>query len=173
MQWQQLQNEYAHLKKLIGQESKLKRQVQSYEQQIAFTKEKIKKHNEELNKIREQLEKDDKFSFISFVRNLTGKKQRLMEERLTHAMTEELKLVESQLTLEDFQNEYEHIISKLSDMEKENLIDRLEVVENLKREWLTDHASSYAIKLNEMMEERAKLSKVIVEIEEAQKAAVN
>lgn len=171
MQWQYLQTEYSELKKQISQKSKLKRQKQTCEQQIDSTKEKIEKHEQQLNQIRKQLEKDGKFSFISFVRSLTGKKQRLMEERLTTAMTEELKLVEAQLTLEDLQNDFEKISSKLNALEKANLSQRLVEVENLKREWLMDNAPSYAIRLNEIMEERAELSKLIIEIEEAIDAA--
>lgn len=171
MQWQQLQVDYKSAKKQLELYDKNTRQQHVLQKQIKETKQKITAHEKALEQIRKQLEKDENFSFLSFVRNLTGKKQQILEERLTKAMTEELKLVEAQLMLEDLQDDLVSTVHLLNATTKVELQAKLTMVEMKKRSWLQEHAPSYVEQLTAIDEEQEYLTTLKRELEEAIEAA--
>lgn len=171
MQWQQLQKEYIALKNNLEQLAKYKKQKQLLEGQITHSKEQITVLEQELNAVRERLEKNEQFSFLTFVRSLTGRKQKVMEESLSEAMTLELKLVETQLMLEDLQDDQIDTVYKLNAINETHLHEQLEEVEQRKRDWLMEHESPLALRLNDLTEEYTALKHLYKEMLEAYEAA--
>ncbi|MER2106684.1 MAG: hypothetical protein ABS949_07080 [Solibacillus sp.] len=171
MQWQQLQQAYITLKNNLEQLAKYKKQKQLLDKQIVHAKAQITALEQELNAIRVRLEKNEQFSFLTFVRSLTGRKQKLMEESLSEAMTLELRLVETQLMLEDLQDDQIDIVYKLNAIHEVHLVGELEAVEQKKRDWLLQHESPLAVKLNDLTEEYTALKRLSKELAEAYLAA--
>lgn len=171
VQWQQLQAEYKSAKKQLEQYDKNIRHEQVLQRQIEETKHKIASHEETLERLRKRLEKEESFSFLSFVRNLTGKKQQILEERLTEAMTEELKLIESQLMLEDLQDDLVSTVQFLNATTKVELEAKLSIIETKKRTWLEEYAPTYADRLIAIDEEQEVLEELKRELQEAIDAA--
>ncbi|MER1984947.1 MAG: hypothetical protein ABS948_03550 [Solibacillus sp.] len=171
MQWQQLQQAYITLKNNLEQLAKYKKQKQLLDKQIVHAKAQIIALEQELNAIRVRLEKNEQFSFLTFVRSLTGRKQKLMEESLSEAMTLELRLVETQLMLEDLQDDQIDIVYKLNAIHEVHLVGELEAVEQKKRDWLLQYESPLAVKLNDLTEEYTALKRLSKELAEAYLAA--
>lgn len=171
LQWQQLQVDYKSAKKQLELYEKNMRKQHTLEIKTDEAKQKIADHEKALMGIRKQLEKEESFSFLSFVRNLTGKKQQVIEERLTDAMTEELKLIEAQLMLEDLQDDLVSTMHVLNATTKTELQAKLSMVELKKRSWLQAYAPSYAEQLTAIDEEQEFLEELKRELEEAIDAA--
>lgn len=171
MQWKQLQQEYVTLKNQLEQLAKYKKQKHVLTGQIAHAKEEIMHFEEQLNAIRVRLEKNEQFSFVTFVRSLTGRKQKMMEESLSEAMTLELKLVETQLMLEDLQDDQVDVVYKMNAIHEPSILKELTLLEQKKYEWLMKHKSPLGVKLNDLTEECAALKRLNQEIKEAFEAA--
>lgn len=171
MQWQHLQKEYIALKNQLEQVAKYKKQQHLVAGQIAHIEQEIVAYEFKLKALRKTLEKNEQFSFLTFVRSLTGKKQRIMEESLSEAMTTELKLVETQLMLEDLQDDQVDRLYKLNAINESYSREQLRAIEAQKQQWLEEHESPVAIKLNELTEEYSSLKRLYKEMDEAYMAA--
>lgn len=171
MQWQHLQKEYIALKNQLEQVAKYKKQQHLVAGQIAHIEQEIVAYESKLQALRKTLEKNEQFSFLTFVRSLTGKKQRIMEESLSEAMTTELKLVETQLMLEDLQDDQVDRLYKLNAINESYSREQLRAIEEQKQQWLEEHESPVAIKLNELTEEYSSLKRLYKEMDEAYVAA--
>lgn len=171
MQWQQMQARYITLKNQLEQLAKYQKQKKLLDGQITYAKQQITGYEEQLHAIRERLEKNEQFSFLTFVRSLAGRKQRIMEESLSEAMTVELKLIETQLMLEDLQDDQVDVVYKINAIHEPHILAELTALEQQKYDWLTEHESPLAAKLNELTEEYASLKRLCTEMEEAYEAA--
>lgn len=176
MNWEQLQQQSDQFQLQLLQANKLKKQQHAIEQQILNAKRNVESYEKQLAELKNQLNKMDKFSFVNLFRTWTGKQSELLEQKLDVAATKELKLIEAQLMLEDLQDDLINTIHKINAINEPYIQQNLEKLTTQKEIWLMQHAPKIAKRLNDLAEQKLfakQLKTEIIEAIEAGKIALN
>ncbi|AWE07856.1 hypothetical protein DCE79_10860 [Lysinibacillus sp. 2017] len=167
MEWQQLQKQSENYKLQLLEVEKLNKKKITMERLIQHAQREITHFNQELASARKDLNKLEEYSFVNLFREWSGKKDELIEQNLDRVAVTELKLVESQLTYEDLQDDLVDIIHKLNAINEEFVVKELDRLDRKKQLYIMQHAPLIADKLTEIMEQELLCKQLIVEIGEA------
>ncbi len=167
MNWKQLQQQSEQFQLQLLQVNKRQKQQQAIEQQILHAERNIDSYERQLEEVRRQLNKMDQFSFVNLFRTWTGKQSELLEQKFDVAATKELKLIESQLMLEDLQHDLMTTLNKIKAMNVPYIQQQLEKIKSQKEIWLMQHAPKIAKRLNDLAEQKLFAKQLKTEILEA------
>lgn len=167
MEWQQLQQQSENYKLQLLEVEKLNKKKITMERLIQHAQREITHFNQELASARKDLNKLEEYSFVNLFREWSGKKDELIEQNLDRVAVTELKLVESQLTYEDLQDDLVDIIHKLNAINEAFVVKELDRLDRKKQLYIMQHAPLIADKLTEIMEQELLCKQLIVEIGEA------
>lgn len=167
MQWQELQQQTENYQLQLLNVEKLNKKKITVDRLISHAEREIFHYSTELEKARMELDKLEGFSFVNLFREWSGKKDELIEKHLDHVAVMELKLVESQLTLEDLQDDVVDIVHKINAINEPFVYEELKRLNRQKQLWIMQHAPHLADKLNEIVEQELLFKQLIIEINEA------
>ncbi|MGN7479779.1 hypothetical protein ACTHOQ_18315 [Solibacillus silvestris] len=170
MEWQQLQQQAEHCQLQLLEAEKLHKKIETVERLIAHAEREIGRHQLDMQNARKQLNKLEAFSFVNLFREWSGKKDELIEQNLDRAAVTELKLIESQLTYEDLQDDRVDLIHKLNAINESYVEEQLKQTDTKKQQWLQANAPHLAAKLTDILEQELLCRKLIKEINEAMDA---
>ena len=167
MEWQQLQQQSENYKLQLLEVEKLNKKKTTVERLIKHAEREITHFNQELEADRKSLNKLEAFSFVNLFREWSGKKDELIEQNLDRVAVTELKLVESQLTLEDLQDDLIDIVHRINAINEAFVVKELEGLNQKKQLYIMQHAPHLAEKLTQIAEQELLYKQLIVEIHEA------
>ena len=167
MNWNELLQLETYYQHQLATATKMHKKKEAIEQQIAHAQSEIAHYEQQLLDVRTQLDKLEQFSFINALREWTGKKDRLLEQKLEQAAVQELKLTEAQLMKEDLQDDLVDVLHKINAIHEAHLQEQLPQVKQQKLAWLEQHVPHVAKKLTQYLEEEQLYTQLIREIQEA------
>ena len=172
MEWQALQQQSKQYRLQLLELDKLIKKKITVERLVRHSQREIEKYTADLQQARKQLDKLDGFSFINLFREWSGKKDELFEQNIDRIAVTELKLVETQLTLEDLQDDLVDIIQKINAINEPYVEQQLKKIDEQKQLYLMEHAPQVAEKITALIEQELLCKQLIIEIQEAIEAGI-
>jgi hypothetical protein len=167
MEWQELQQQSKQYRLQLLELDKLIKKKMTVERLVKHAQHEIEKYTADLQQARNQLDKLEGFSFINLFREWSGKKDELLEQNLDRVAVTELKLIETQLTLEDLQDDLVDIIQKVNAINEAYIEQQLHKINEQKQLYIMQHAPQIAEKLTALTEQELLCKQLIIEIQEA------
>ena len=172
MEWQELQQQSQQYRLQLLELDKIMKKKVNVERLIKHAQLEIENYTADLKQARKQLDKLEGFSFINLFREWSGKKDELLEQNLDRVAVTELKLVETQLMLEDLQDDLSELIQKINAINEPLVNQQLLKINEQKQLYLMKHAPQVADKLTALTEQELLCKQLIIEIQEAIEAGV-
>ncbi|MGE7911622.1 hypothetical protein [Lysinibacillus xylanilyticus] len=170
MEWKQLQKEQEMIHAQLRTASRLSEQKDLIEKQIERAQQEIYKHSKALNQIRLKLDKLEGFSFMNMIRTWTGQRDELRAEKIDKAAILELKINEAKKMELDLTDDLGQIITKLTQINEQELQEDLSQLIAKKKGYLQLHEPEQAKRLEQLAHEEMLTKQLITEIGEAEEA---
>lgn len=167
MEWQELQQQSKQYRLQLLELDKLTKKKMTVERLVKHAQRDIETYTARLQRVRKELNKLEGFSFINLFRQWSGKKDEMLEQNLDRVAVTELKLIETQLTLEDLQDDLVDIIQKINAINEKYVEQQLQKLNEQKQLYLMKNAPEVAEKLTALIEQELLCKQLIIEIQEA------
>ena len=173
MNWQHFQQQAKESQQQMNRFDKLSNKQQLLEKQLDVTEKLVSQYEKELQASAQQLKKLEQSSFINFIREMSGRRERLYDKNFHKHAADEAKFLEAKLTKNDLLKELDEIKAEYASMNREVSEQQLKSARLKMREWLNEHAPVYAQQLDSLYEQFAYTQTITKEIEEAKVAGEN
>nr|WP_144920872.1 hypothetical protein [Paenibacillus bovis] len=167
---QQLQERQMELTMKINERNRIKRRLESAEQQLKEATATRDRLRAQLTKEQQDIAKLGKFSFSNLINNWTGKWDEKMEKEMAEAAEAELKYNEAEKTLIDLKAETDRLRKAYQNPDYQFIDEDWADFLKEKETWLRQHDTIASKTLQKIADERVTLRSMLREFDEARDA---
>lgn len=167
MNWEQLQANYATAQNELQSYEKYMKQRSKITDQITEVEREQQNYEAQLLKAQHMYEKLETRSILNFLRDFTGKREDLIEQKLEKIAQLELQLVEAKHMQKDLQQDLKVISEKLQRIDQANINEELQQLRVQMQVWLMANAPQISEQLTQIIDEELLSKRLIIEIDEA------